>query len=179
MIFQRIAIRYATALFKFAEERNAIDRVVFDMDRIRTLSKESEDFVSFIHNRGLVSSERMKVIDSLFKEKLHPESLKFIYFINEKGRLSFLVSISEFFLSMVAESRNFIEGELVSSRKLEPEFVEKLTKKLSERFNKKVMLNLAVNKELIGGFVLKLGDKLFDYSIVNQLKIVEKELGGM
>ncbi|MBL8028761.1 MAG: ATP synthase F1 subunit delta [Fibrobacteres bacterium] len=176
MSYGRIAARYATALMKYAEEQNIVDKLVFDIDQIRTVGDGSPEFVSFLRNRSLVSLERLKTVETIFGSNTHPETLRFIRFLNDRGRLYLLLDICSDFLEKVAFNRGLLEGELISSRKLDITFVEKLTKKLSDSNGKKVMLNLSVDEELIGGFKLRLGDIVYDYSIAGQLALVEKEL---
>jgi len=176
MSISRIAARYASALIRYAEEQKIVDRLVVDMDHIRAIGKSSPEFVSFLRNKSLVSAERLSVVNAVFGSSLDSETIRFIHFLNDRGRLYLLLFICDDFLEKLALERGLLEGELISSRKLDFDFVEKLTKKLSDSHGKKVMLNLSVDAELIGGFKLRLGDIVYDYSIAGQLSLVEKEL---
>ncbi len=176
MITGRVAVRYARALVKFAEERDVVDKVVYDFDYIRTVGRRSVEFVDMLKNRSLTFGRRTQIIDSIFKDKINDHSYRFIMFLNDRGRLNLLIDIVDNFLRIIAEKRGLLEGELVSSREFDPIFVNQLTKKLSDSYGKKVMLNLLVDNRLIGGFRLKLGDKVYDYSVAGQLKFLEQEL---
>lgn len=176
MINRRIASRYATALFRYSAEKKITENVVSSLEYIVQLSKESKEFSLFLQNRSLVASERVIILNELFEGRLSKDVMQFLLFLNEKGRLSCLVDIALIFLEKVLESKGIVKGTLISSSTLNNDLVDKLIVALSKKYNKKITLTLGVDESLIGGFKLSLGDKLCDYSITSQLKLVEKEL---
>lgn len=174
----RIAERYAKSLLELAIDTNKLEIVYSDMRMLYGLCMESRPFHNFIKNPIINSYKKLGIFKSLFKGRVDELSYKFIDIVTRKGREDILPEIGEQFLK---EYRIHKKIEIVDittpielDEDLKKEFIE-LSKRLVGK-NKKVELKEKVDEELLGGFVLRIGDKQIDDSVSSKLRDLKKKL---
>lgn len=174
----KISVRYAKALLNIAIERDIIDMCKDDMNLIEIICKQNPEFISFLENPIILSSDKWKLIQQVLKSKIHDISLNFIELILNNNRESFLESISRNFLDLYRVHKGIKNAWISSAVELDKNAKDKIVKALEIAYKSDIVIEESVNKDLIGGFILRLGDKQFDASISTQLKKIKKELMG-
>ena len=174
----RIATRYAKSLLELSIETNKLEKVYGDMEMIYGLCKESRAFLNFIKNPIINSYKKLGIFKSLFEERVDKLSYKFIDIVTRKGREDILPEIGEQFIK---EYRIYKKIEIVNittpielDEDLKKEFIA-LSKRLIGK-KKKVELKEKVDEDLLGGFVLRIGDKQIDDSVSSKLRDLRKKL---
>ena len=174
----RIAARYAKSLLELAIDTNKLEIVYGDMRMLYGLCQESRPFNNFIKNPIINNYKKLGIFKNLFEKRIDELSYKFIDIITRKGREDILPEIGEQFIK---EYRIYKKIELLSittpvelDEDLKKEFIE-LSKQLIGK-NKKVELKEKVDEELLGGFVLRIGDKQIDDSVSSKLRELKKKL---
>ena len=174
----RIATRYAKSLLELAIENKKLEKVFDDMAMFYSLCQESRPFNNFIKNPIINSYKKLRIFQSLFEKRIDELSYKFIDIITRKGREDILPEIGEQFLK---EYRIYNKIEIVNitttivlDEGLKEEFIT-LSKKLIGE-SKKIELEEKVDKDLLGGFILRIGDKQIDDSVSSKLRELKKKL---
>jgi len=177
----RIASRYARAIFELARESDALDRLEADMAALDALLAGNADFGTLIRSPLVSRVEAVKAIEALApKLGLGDIVTRTLLLMATKGRLFVLPALVAEVRRLLAEAKGEITAEIVSAKALTKAQSEKLEKVLAKATGKNVKLDVAVDEDLIGGLVVKVGSKMVDGSIRSKLAALRnamKEVG--
>jgi F-type H+-transporting ATPase subunit delta len=171
----KISVRYAHALFQSALEQKILDKVYGDMvflSEICTIPEFKEMLISPI----IVPSKKTAIIHNTIGNNLENITFSLIDIIVKNGRESFLPAIARQFIRETKEYKGITESVLTTAVKVDPALLKKISDLISKIFKTKVELRELVDKDIIGGFVLKIEDNYIDASVRNKLRKIEKEL---
>lgn len=173
----QVAKRYARALFELAREQGRLDAVYADLMGIATLfSERREQIATLIEPYGMTPENRKKLWRAALSGKADPLVLRFIEFIIDKGRNTVLPEIIEAFTRLYNEEKNILAVEIRAAHPLEQRQVDAITQRLAQRFIKTIKPTIKVDPSLIGGFQVRVGDVVYDYSINHQLDTLHRIL---
>lgn len=174
----RVSVRYAKSLLGLAIEQKRLDAVTRDMQMINSLNQECRPLQIFLKNPVIHSYKKLEVLRKIFEKKVDKLTFLFIELITKKTREDMLGDIAEQF---ILEYRKFKKIEIVSL--VTPVSIDRTLleafKKLAEKYvgkDKSIELHEKVDKEIIGGFIMKVGDKQIDDSVATKLREVKKKL---
>ena len=174
----RVAVRYAKSLISLAIENKKLEKVKEDIDLFNKLCLEVRPFYNFIKNPIINSYKKLGIFQKLFENRIDELSYKFIEIITKKGREDILPEIGEEFLKEYRTYKNIeivaITTPIALDEELKNEFIS-LTRTLIGK-DKKVEIKEKVNEDLLGGFVLRIGDKQIDDSVSSKLRDLKKKL---
>lgn len=169
----RVAKRYAQALFETAKDQNALEQVQED---VATLQKEYEEVEEFKHliDSPVISNEvKLKTFSSLFQERLHPITFRFITLLINKNREGLLPAVATHFHELLDEYQGVVRGVVETVLPLSDEQLNKLQAQLHTRIGKDVLLSQRVDKNLLGGLRVVVQDLVFDASLRQQLNKIK------
>jgi F-type H+-transporting ATPase subunit delta len=177
----KVSHRYATSLLETAIEKNKLDKVSSDMVLLAESLKESRDLKLMLENPVIRPETKNNILKEIFSSRFDEDSVKFLSFVIEKKRENLLDSIAARFLELRDEHLGIARVNVTTAFKFSDVQISLLQKKLEEILNKKVRLSLTVDKALLGGFIAKAGDTMFDASAKHQLELLKKQFlaGGI
>lgn len=166
----RLASRYAKSLIDIAQELNILDAVLNDMEMIRDLCAENRDLVLMLKSPIVKGDKKAAVMKAILDGKAQTVTLSFIDLMISKGREFYMPEIAETFLTQYKELNNIRTVELTTAVAIDEDLKQAIYNKVSASIQDgHVELNTKVDEELIGGFMLEVGDKLFDASVRRDL----------
>ena len=171
----KAAKRYARAFFQLASDQEELDATRQDMLILKDLSSGSTEFQQFIKNPVLPADQQKKVLQSLF-EAAHPSTLRFLQFLVDKKRLGDMMSICEFYEQFYCAKNNILKVTITSASPLDEEQLAAIRERLESRFEKTIEAISILDPLLLGGFRVKVGDTIHDYSIQAQLQRLREQL---
>jgi len=171
-----VAKRYAPALLAAAREQDVLDALEADLRGLRELLDTSEAFSDFVAHPLLSEEQRRATLDKLFGKKAAPITRNFFSLLVERDRLADLPDIVEEALDRLREEHGILPVEVVSAEKLLVRQQKDLEKKLGERTGKTIQLTCEVDESLIGGFRIKMGDVVEDYSLAAKLETFKQNV---
>ncbi|NWF50091.1 MAG: ATP synthase F1 subunit delta [Ignavibacteriaceae bacterium] len=172
----KVSYRYANSLLDLALEKKMIDSISSDMEFLQKTLKENPALKRALSNPVIKSHLKIKLIDEIFKDKVDNETIGYLKFLVKKGRENLLDNIVSAFLEIKDDHLGIANVEVVVASQLSGEQIESLRKKFEAYLNKKVRLNIIIDEKIIGGFVAKVKDTVFDASIRHQLQLLKKQL---
>ena len=107
---------------------------------------------------------------------VHPDVEKFLFLVVEKDRAILLPQITSEFYRLFDEFRGQADGEVTSAVPLTPAQVEALQRSLQARFGVQVRLRVRVEPSILGGLVVRVGDKQIDSSVASKLRAMSEQL---
>ena len=174
----RVAVRYAKSLIELAIEKNKLEEVKADMDFLNALCLEVRPFHNFIKNPIVNSFKKLRIFKVLFEHRIDELTYKFIEIVTKKGREDILPEIGEQFMKEYRMYKNIeiatIKTPVPLDKELKEEFIA-LTGKLISK-GKTIQLQEEVDEELLGGFILRIGDSQIDDSVSSKLRDLKKKL---
>ena len=174
----RVSVRYANSLLQLAIEQKRLDPVIRDMMMISSLYNECRPFRVFLKNPIIHSYKKLEILRTIFKKNVDQLTYLFIELITRKTREDILGDIADQFVIEYRKYKKIEIVDLITSVPVDKSLLESF-KKLAVQYvgkGKTIDLKETVNKELIGGFIMKVGDKQIDDSIARQLREVKKKL---
>jgi F-type H+-transporting ATPase subunit delta len=170
----RVASRYVKSLLGLAVEQNALEAVHRDMQLFDSVCQNSPDLVIMLKSPVIKHDKKKAVLDKIFKGKVHSLTLDIIEILTRKNREPLLPAIASEFHNAYNEYKGIGKATITSTVSLDSTLrseVEAIVKKLSNM--KQIELIEKIDKELIGGFILNVGDQQIDASIKNKLKALK------
>lgn len=166
----RVASRYAKSLIELAAEKGVLEQVHEDMKLFASVISQNRDFQMMLRNPIVKSDKKLAVINSVFKGKVNEMTLAFYNIVARKSRESILEFISPEFEKQYNIMKGIQRASVTSATQLSPELRQQLGEKLAEETGKTIQLEEIIDPSLIGGFVLKVGDKQIDSSVKYSLR---------
>lgn len=172
----RVAKRYAQALFELAEEEKKIDTIESDINLFDEVYRSVAEFRTLIDSPTISAEAKQKIFQAVLAEKIDLVSLHFMSVLFSKGREYILEDIISYFRGLLDDYRGIVRGEVQSVLRLSQAQMDELKEKLDKVTGENVVLSQSVNKDLLGGFIVKIQDTVIDASIKNQLEKLGEQL---
>ena len=172
----RIANRYARSLIELAREKGALEEVHDDMQALHELVRENRQLVLALRNPVLKPDKKKAVLNALFKDA-HTLTKTFFDIITRKKRAEVLPEVAAEFHRQYNEIKGIQVAHVTTAVPLDDKLREKiigLVKKISDK--PQIKLIEKVNDQLIGGYILTVGDKQIDDSIKTKMNLLRREL---
>ncbi|RUO80972.1 F0F1 ATP synthase subunit delta [Idiomarina tyrosinivorans] len=163
-----VARPYAKAAFDFAQEHKAIEQWQ-DMLAFAAAVAEDEHMVSFLSAANNVDKVAETFIN-VCGDQLDAHGANFIKVLAANGRLIALPEVKAMFDELVAQQSQQLTVDVISPAKLLKAQQTAITEALEKRFGGKVKLNCSVDKNIIGGLVIKAGDTVIDGTLRGKLE---------
>ena len=171
-----IANRYAEALFQLSEEENITKEIYNELHDVVEVIKNNKELDNVLKSPLVAKNEKTQLIEALFNNKINNNLKNFLKILVEKGRISSLKSIELTFKELLNDKHNIIEGTVISAIALTEKQVKELEEKLSKKYNKNVTLENKVDKSVLGGVLVRLGNTEIDGTIKTRLDGLKNQL---
>ncbi|MCB0353039.1 MAG: ATP synthase F1 subunit delta [Bdellovibrionales bacterium] len=175
----KTAKRYAKALFD-AIGKDLLGQMETALNEAGKLWAQSSDLQEAIANPAISDNEKRAVVSDL-AQLLFSESepfKNFLVVLLENRRFSGLPEIALAFSALYTSYRNLLKLEVHSARELAESERQSTTEQLKSQFGSDVTVEWKVDRELIGGVLIKSGDKTFDNSVRGGLNRIKSHLLG-
>ncbi len=164
-----IARPYAVAAYNLAKEKNALASWS-DMLGLMSAVATNDDMQSFINDPKVISSDLESTFLKVCGDKLNTHGQNLVKVLVEYGRMSIIPFISEAYEDLKAQDEGVLEAQIISANKLTKKETDELVKKLEAKFSKKVEATVVIDKEILGGVKIIVGDTVIDASVKSQLQ---------
>ena len=171
----KVSRRYATSLLESAIEKDMLDSIARDIELVVSTLDANRQLILALSNPVIRPNIKLKVLEEIFKSRVNTDTMNFLRFLVEKNREDLLDNISKIFLELRDEHLGIVNVEVTSSASFSDEQTEQLKSNLEKFLNKKVRLSFKINKEIIGGFIAKVNDTVFDASLIHQLELLKAQ----
>lgn len=168
---------YGSALFDLAKEEDCIDLMLEEVKTVRQIFAQNADLTKLFHHPKIVKEEKISVMEAIFKGRISDHLTGFLVLIVEKDRYNEIDSIFQYFIDAVYEYKNIGVAYVTSAKELSREQQKAVFERLLQ-VTKYVNFDMHFNVDhsLIGGMVIRIGDRVVDSSIRTKLGELQKEL---
>lgn len=176
MLNPRLATRYAKSLLDLAIERDELDTVYKDIQYLHAVSAINRQFVVVLKSPVITPDKKEQILEAVTRGNIGELTNSFIRLLLRKGREMNLPEITTAFIEQYKAHQQIYSIKLTTatpvSDAIKNEIVEKVR---SQSHMKKIELTTVVDEDIIGGFVLQIGDTLVDASISYDLNAIKKQ----
>lgn len=172
-----ISKTYGEAIFELAVSEDRVDELTEEIQGVLKVLEENPKFSDIMKHPKITKEEKLQVIETVFKGRVSDELTGFIRLIVEKGRYGNLREIMQYFLDEVKKQKGIGVAYVSSALPLREEQRKQVEAKLLSTTNFREMeMHYQVEESLIGGMVIRIGDKVADSSIRTKLTHLEQQL---
>ena len=171
----KISVRYSKAIFQSAVENKNLDKVNSDMLLLMEVCSIPE-MKELLQSPVIRPSKKSEILHAVLKGNVENITLSLIDLVVLNGRENYLTAIARVFISETRKFKGITEVKLTTAVPVDDKIRTQITELVKRVFNTKVDLKEAVDKEIIGGFILKIEDNFMDASVRNKLRKIKKEL---
>ena len=176
-LLNTITTPYAEAFLQVAESRNEVDQVVEESKSLLDLWRESSEFSDAMASPVIEVQTKKDILEKIFSKKITPSFLNLLKLLADRKRIGFLDSVLDRFLELYREQRNIALATITSATALNDEQQQQILKTVqSVAGTDNLELDLKVDPNLIGGFVVNVGSKVIDASLSGQVRRLGLEL---
>lgn len=169
---QQIGVVYAKAFLEFGKEGGKLDKLVDELDAVVTAVNETPGFKDALESPRISFDKKSSLLDKAFGKKVDKGLVDFLKVVGGKNRFDCLGAILGSARKMQDEISGRVQAVLTSATAVDQGVKDKIAKKLSDVLGKTVNLDSVVDPDIIGGVVVRIGDTVYDASVVNQLEQV-------
>ncbi len=171
-----VASRYAKSLLDLAVEKGQLEAVYADMLQVKSVCENSKEFVAFLKSPIINADKKVSTLTAVFEGKLNAITSGFLTIVANKRRESVIPQMAESFVEQYKAQKNILTAVVTSAKGLDETTKQQALALVKAQLNGEVELVEKIDASIIGGFVLKIGDKQLDKSVARQLSNLKKQL---
>ena len=177
MANQQVAARYAKSLLDLGQEMGTLENVKQDMDLLATTVAGSRELRLLLRNPIVKHDKKLAILTAIFQGKVSDLTLKFFIILTQKNRENMLEYVAPEFVKQYNVLRRVQVAEVTSAAPLTPALRAEMERLVTKQTGlASVTLTEKVDAELIGGFVLRIGDQQIDDSVRTNLRRLRTSL---
>jgi F-type H+-transporting ATPase subunit delta len=169
MLKGAVGSRYAEALFQIAQEQENIEQLEQELQSVVKIIADSRDLQKILYHPQITPEEKKVILKSIFAGRVSRVTVNFLYLLIDHKREFFLKDIVTFFMEMANQVRNLAQAQVTSAVELKGEEKKKLNEILEKIVRKRIRAEYSIDPSLVGGVVVRIGDRVIDGSVRTKL----------
>ncbi len=169
----RIASRYAKPLLELAVEKKALEAVKNDMSGFVALCGANRDFLNMLRSPVIPHLKKGAILKKIYDGNAHKLTLAVFDIITRKNRENLLPEIAEEFLAQYNVKMGLLHSTVTTTFPIDDKLRKEFKKIVKEVTGSEAILREEINEEIIGGFILKMGDRQLDESVSSSLEEIK------
>ena len=173
----RAAIRYAKAILEIADSKGVASEVSADMTLIATTITGNSELTHFIQNPLIKTDTKKNVVLEVFAS-VNPVTQSLFHLLLENKRFEILAAIAVEYNNLFDVMNGVEVAKVTTAFPMDAALEAKVLAKIATFSDKKVSIENTVDASIIGGFILRIGDKQYNASVANRLHVLKRELSN-
>jgi F-type H+-transporting ATPase subunit delta len=171
----KVAVRYAKSLLELSLENGNLDAVAGDMNHFSKTLEENPELLRLLNSPIVTGEKKMDIFNAVFGQ-FEKITMDFFALITKNGREKVLPAIAKSFDEEVKLHKGIVSVELITAIALDDSTRKSILAKVEDSVTGTLEVKETINADLIGGFIVKMGDKQIDASVANQLNNLKQRL---
>jgi F-type H+-transporting ATPase subunit delta len=172
---EQIAEVYARALFEAAKEHDVLDRVRDELGEFAEALEDNRSLQVFLFSPYFSSDEKRDGVKKIVSDA-DERTVNFLELLAERHRMPAIFRIKREFDALWADENQLLPVTVTSAVELDEGLVEDIGKRIQEQTGRKVELSAAVEPDILGGIIVRVGNQVLDASIRNRLETLRKQV---
>lgn len=169
-MYEYLDRRYALALYEVAKEKDKVDEYINDLREICDLIENNKDFYEVVKHPQISTKNKKRTFINIFKGKIDEELLSFLLILIEKDRILYLREKLNEMEKIDLERKNILTAVVKTAVPLLESEISDLQEKLEKQYNKKIIMTTEIDKSLLGGVYVRVGNDVIDGTIKSKLE---------
>jgi len=170
------AVAYAKALLELADQQSVTPRIAEEMHAMGQALKEAPELAGFFADPKVLQAAKDTTIDRAFVQRFHPLAGNIIKLLAVKDQLALLPELAQAVADQLDQRLGKVEVDITVAKRLLPPELEQVRQSLQRSLSKDPVIHQYVDENIIGGIIVKVGDRLIDGSVRSQLDAMRKKL---
>ena len=171
----RTAFRYAKATLAYANENKVSDKVAKEMQGLIELYESSVQLNRLLSDPFLSNTKKQSILRSIVPNS-SDATKKLLNLLTSNNRLFLLKEVAKSYIQLFSEQQGELNATVISAIPLTQNLEKEIHNKLEDFSGKKIYILNKIDKSLLGGFILKIGDMEFNSSLAYKLKTFKAKL---
>lgn len=174
-----LATVYAKSLFELASDAGGNDKIIEiadELEQVCELARQNAEVQLFFSSPIIDVTKRGEALSVIFANRVTDLTLRFLLVLNAKGRLNHIESINVAFDLLVQEAFGRVEVDVFAPYELDENAISSIKEKVQSMLNKEPVLHPYVDKAMLGGLKLRIGDQLIDGSVQTKLRRLSESI---
>jgi F-type H+-transporting ATPase subunit delta len=173
-----VASRYAKSLIDLAEEQKTLDEVKNDMVFIMQTLKQNSELKAVFGSPVISHSKKIAILNDVFSKGINKVTAGFFTLMINKGRGELVYPTAQEYIDQYDAKKGITKASIVSATPLSAANKDQIVAEVKAAVGGEIDLDTKVDPELIGGFVLTVGDRQLDTSVAGSLKKLKKDFAS-
>ena len=164
---------YARSLFELAVDAGGNDKVVEiadELEQICELARQDSKVNLFLSSPIIDVTARGTALSAIFSNRVTDLTLRFLLVLNDKGRLNHMEQITSAFDKLVQDAFGRVEVDVFTPIAVDTSTMDRIKSRIQEMLGKEPVLHPYVDKKMLGGIKVRVGDTLIDGSVQTKLR---------
>jgi F-type H+-transporting ATPase subunit delta len=171
-----VAKRYAKALFELAKEQNKIAHVEEELKLIVSVLKEHSDYHKLIKHPGIGAVSKTALMKNVFESRLSDITFNTLLLLFDKGREDLLEPLVNYFVTIASDALGQAQATVYTPVALSEIELGHIASTFSKLTGKQIRVESVLDKSLLGGIKVRIGDRLYDGSLSGKLERLKNTL---
>lgn len=174
---KQVSKTYGSALFEVAKEKQALDTILEEVLFVKQTFMENEDLNKLLLHPNIEKSEKIRVIENIYKGRISDEITGLMTMLVDKGHGKDFIAVFDYVIHAIKEEKGIGVAYITSAVVLKDSQRKKIEQKLLETTNYRTIEGIyQVDEAIIGGLVIRISDTVVDSSLRTQLDKLSKQL---
>lgn len=168
---------YGDALFELALENNTVDALYEEAKAVNEVFLSNDELIKLLNHPKIDKDNKIQIIEEIFKGKVSEDMTGFLTVIVRKGRYNDISDIIDCFTDKVREYKKIGVVYVTSAVELSDSQKKDVEKKLLDTTKYEVFeMNYTIDKSIVGGMIIRIGDRVVDSSIKSKIEKMSRDL---
>lgn len=166
----------AKSIFEIAKQLNMVDKIYNELSKCSELFKD-EDIKKYFIDKSIPKKCKIEIIENKLKPIFSREAYVFISILMEHEVIDILPDILVFYKEIRDnEYNNIIRVRIIAADNIDNETIENIIKTVKCFSNKEIVYSAEVDKDILGGIIIYIDSKVYDYSVKNQVYMMQDKI---
>jgi len=170
-----ISVRYTKALFLLAKDKGLLNEVKTDMEIIFSVMSENDDLKLVFQNPVLKPTKKQEIVSEIFSS-FNNLTISFINLLIKNRRENHLYDISRNFLTKYRKDEGIETGVFTTAVAIDTMILDNVKSMIKKALLTEIELTNKIDKNILGGFIIRVGDKQVDSSVKTSLSRIKKKM---
>jgi len=170
------AFTYAQSILELANDQKQAEPIGQELVALKQIIDENPQIREVFTNPAISADERDQLLQRVFQGKIAPLLFNTLGVLNQHNRLGLISQIAQAYDELLDKQLGKVEVDLTVAQKLDGEQLEQAKRRISQALGRDAIVHQYVDDSIIGGMIVRVGDKLIDASVRNQLAAMKKQL---
>lgn len=175
-MYEYLDRRYALALYKVALEKGKVEQYIKDLEEICEIIDSNKEFYEVIKHPQISTKKKKRTFINVFKGHIDEELLSFLLILIEKDRILYLREKLNEMRKIDLEYKNTISGMVKTTIPLTDKEFKNLVSTLEAKYNKHVILEQVIDKSILGGIYVRVGNDVIDGTVKSKLEELKDQM---